>query len=234
VRSFLYAKKGEIVMEKTKAEKTMSGIMVFTIQRPNVRNAIDYDVMDDLNEIIDKVSNDPSCKALIITGSGEEAVCSGGDLSVFNQLHTKEDAHTMLSKMGHILYRLMTLNRPTVALFNGIAIGGGIELATACDFRIARSGTRFGFVQGRLAITTGWGGDTILFEKLPYDKACHLLYSAQTYSVEWRAEQGFVHHVINETNWREEGIYWIENMIQHSLPEFLFSYKEMAVRNGGF
>ncbi len=217
-------------MEKTKIEMTSSGIAVFTIKRPTVRNAIDYDVMEDLSNAINKVRNNASCKAFIITGSGDEAFCSGGDLSVFHGLNTKEEAYSMLSKMGNILFELMTLNRPTIALLNGIAIGGGCELATACDFRIARKGVKFGFVQGRLGITTGWGGGTMLLEKLGHDKACHLLYSAGTFSVEYGAENGFIQHVLQELDWVESGVRWTEQLFQNSSPSVLSSYKEISVR----
>jgi enoyl-CoA hydratase len=216
-------------MSKTLIERTSSDLLIFTINRQDVRNAIDYDVMEGLKEAIKTVRSDPSIKGLLIRGSGDEAFCSGGDLSVFHELHTKEQAFSMLSKMGNILYDLLTLNRPTVAVLNGTAVGGGCELASACDFRLAKAGGKFGFVQGRLAITTGWGGGTILLEKLPFDKASYLLYSAQIFQVEMGEEQGFIHKVLDQKNWEEEGIKWAETLIQNSSSNVLSSYKEMAI-----
>jgi enoyl-CoA hydratase len=217
-------------LEKTSVEKTEHGVVIVTIQRPSVRNAIDYDVMDQLNTIVEKLSDDISSKALIITGEGDHAFCSGGDLSAFHELHTQEEAYFMLSKMGEILYKLMTLNKPTVALMNGIAIGGGLELATACDFRIARANTKFGFVQGRLAITTGWGGGSYLFEKMPYDQAVKLLYSANMFSVEYGHQIGFIQHLIQEDHHREAGIKWVGDLVKNSNPLVLAAYKELAIR----
>ncbi|MFZ3588035.1 enoyl-CoA hydratase/isomerase family protein [Bacillus sp. DJP31] len=217
-------------MEKTRTEMRPDGIVVFTIQRPAVRNAIDFDVMENLKKVIQEVKENAACKALVITGNGEEAFCSGGDLSVFHGLHTKEEAYSMLSKMGHILYELLTLNRPTIALLNGAAVGGGCELATACDFRIARSGAKFGFVQGKLGITTGWGGGTMLLQKLTYDKACQLLYSAGTYTVEYGEQIGFIHNLIEDPNWKDAGIRWTGELVLNSSPAVLSSYKEIAVR----
>ncbi|MBM7659474.1 enoyl-CoA hydratase/carnithine racemase [Bacillus mesophilus] len=217
-------------MTKTSVEKTESGVVILTIQRPSVRNAIDYDVMDQLNNIVEELSVDISSKALIITGEGEQAFCSGGDLSVFHELHTEEEAYFMLSKMGEILFKLMTLKKPTVALMNGIAIGGGLELATACDFRIARTNTKFGFVQGRLGITTGWGGGSYLFEKLPYDQAAKLLYSANMASVEYGQQIGFIQHLIEEDNHREAGIKWVVDLVRNSDSLVLAAYKEMVIR----
>jgi enoyl-CoA hydratase/carnithine racemase len=216
-------------MSKYLTERTESDLLLFTINRKAIRNAIDFEVMDGLMEVINTVRNDTSIKALLITGCGNEAFCSGGDLSVFHELHTKEQAYLMLSKMGNILYELLTLNRPTVAILNGTAIGGGCELATACDFRIAKAGTKFGFVQGRLSITTGWGGGTMLMEKLPYDQASYLLYSAQTFSVEVGKEKGFIHKVLNEPEWSAQGMKWVSDLVEHSSSKVLSAYKQIAI-----
>ncbi|MED0656624.1 enoyl-CoA hydratase/isomerase family protein [Anoxybacillus ayderensis] len=175
------------------------GIVWFTICRPTRRNAIDYAVMDELEQALQLVECDDEAKVLVITGEGEEAFCAGGDLQVFHQLTTKEEAHAMLWKMGNILYRLLTLSKPTVALINGTAIGGGCELATACDFRFARAGARLGFVQANLAITTGWGGAAMLFEKMAYDKALDLLLHAQTITAEEAERIGFVHRIFPDS-----------------------------------
>ncbi|KAA0548187.1 enoyl-CoA hydratase/isomerase family protein [Bacillus sp. BGMRC 2118] len=217
-------------MKKTKLEHLDNNLLLFTINRPDVRNAIDYDVMEGFKEAIHTVKSDVSIKGLIITGTGEEAFCSGGDLSVFHGLHTKEEAYSMLSKMGDILFELMTLNRPTFALMNGTAVGGGCEIATACDVRIAKTSTKFGFIQGKLGITTGWGGGTMLVEKLPYDKAYEMLYSANVYSSDEGIELGYLNKVFNEIEFRKEGINWIEELLHTSSPSVLSSYKEISVR----
>ena len=159
-------------------EKREKGYLLFTINRSEKRNAINFDVMEGLAEAITRASS-PDIKALVITGKDDRAFCSGGDLSVFHLLHTKEEAYPMLSKMANILYSLLTLPVPTIALINGIAIGGGCELAAACDFRVARDGINAGFVQGKQAITTGWGGGSILAEKLQAPIAMKLLLEAE-------------------------------------------------------
>lgn len=170
------------------------GYLLFTISRIEKRNAINYDVMNGLTEAI-TLADDPAVKALVITGEGDHAFCSGGDLSVFHQLQTKEEAYIMLSKMSQILYSLLTLSKPTIALINGTAIGGGCELAAACDFRIAREGIKAGFVQGKQAITTGWGGGSILTEKLSSGRSMKLLMEAEIQTAEYLREMGFVDHI---------------------------------------
>ncbi|MEH7011908.1 enoyl-CoA hydratase/isomerase family protein [Neobacillus niacini] len=175
-------------------EKRNMGYLLFTITRSEKRNAINYDVMHGLTEAI-SLANDPAINALVITGEGDQAFCSGGDLSVFNQLQTKEEAYAMLSKMSQILYSLLTMTKPTIALLNGTAIGGGCELAAACDFRLAREGISAGFVQGKQAITTGWGGGTILAEKLPTVRSMKLLMEAEIQTAEYLREVGFIDHI---------------------------------------
>ncbi|MBT2687920.1 enoyl-CoA hydratase/isomerase family protein [Bacillus sp. ISL-47] len=175
-------------------EEHEGGLLVFTINRPEKRNAINYEVMDGLEEALSKAENE-SVKVLVITGAGDQAFCSGGDLSSFHHLKTEMEAFVMLSRMAGLLKNLFFLPKPTVALLNGTAVGGGCELAAACDFRIAKSGTRAGFIQGTLAITTGWGGGTMLMEKLLPANAMKMLMEACLYPTEELVGLGFVHSV---------------------------------------
>ncbi|WP_174733822.1 enoyl-CoA hydratase/isomerase family protein [Mesobacillus harenae] len=174
--------------------KDANGLLQFTINKIEKRNAICYNVMDGLLEAIE-LAGDEDVKALAITGAGEQAFCSGGDLSVFHELRTEEEAYGMLSKMSEILYKLLLLPKPTVAILNGTAVGGGCELAVACDYRIGSQGVKAGFVQGKLAITTGWGGGTILFEKLSPSNALKMLTEAQVYTADELQRLGFLDEI---------------------------------------
>lgn len=107
-----------------KVEKDIRGIMKILINRPEKRNAVNYQLMDELKSILSKAAHDDEVKLLVLTGAGSEAFCSGGDLSEFQDLHTEEEAFTMLSKMGEILYTLAVFPKPTFALINGSAVGG--------------------------------------------------------------------------------------------------------------
>ncbi|MFL6557384.1 MAG: enoyl-CoA hydratase/isomerase family protein [Bacillus sp. (in: firmicutes)] len=208
-------------------EKRDKGYLLFTINRSEKRNAINFDVMEGLSEAI-KRTTAPDIKALVITGKDDHAFCSGGDLSVFHLLHTKEEAYTMLSKMANILYSLLTLPVPTVALINGTAIGGGCELAAACDFRIARQDIKAGFVQGKQAITTGWGGGSILAEKLQAPIAMKLLMEAEVQTAAYLHTIGFIDalYLDNSLHACEE---FLEKMLTKDL-RVLQSYKMLLVR----
>ncbi len=176
------------------------GIVTFTIKREAKRNAINGEVMNGLKEAIDYVKREQkNCKIFVITGSGDKSFCSGGDLSEFHSLRTEEEAYGMLSKMGAILYDLATLEIPTIALVNGTAVGGGCEIATACDFRLVAAKAKAGFIQGTLAITSGWGGGTYLFERgLKYDDSLKMLVDAKPLNAKQLLDIGWASHVFEE------------------------------------
>lgn len=171
------------------------GIATFTINRPDKRNAINTAVMDGFDLFFQKINEDETISFAVITGAGDEAFCSGGDLSEFHDLRTASQAFPMLSRMADILYKVATLQVPVIALVNGSAVGGGCEIAIACDYRVIATHTKAGFIQGTLAITTGWGGATLLFEKDgKHDRVFRLLSEATVYNaeqllaVEWATE----------------------------------------------
>lgn len=183
--------------------KKKNGIGWITLNRPSVRNAINYDVMKHLSTLLNTAKKDEEVKVLIITGAGTKAFCSGGDLSAFHSLKTEEQAYGMLSKMGNILHELFFFPKPTVALLNGSAVGGGCEIASACDIRLARAEAKVGFIQGRLGITTGWGGGTYLLERINLTKAMDLLYSSTPVTAKQGMDYGFIQYVIKGNSLKE-------------------------------
>ena len=209
-------------------ERREKGYLLFTITRNEKRNAINYEVMHGLDEAVRIANDSDDVKALVITGSGEQAFCSGGDLTVFHSLGTSKEAYAMLSKMSTILYSLLTLPKPTLALMNGTAIGGGCEIAMACDFRLAKKGAKAGFVQGRQAITTGWGGGTILAEKLTAPKAMKLLMGAEIQSAEHLLRDGFIDEIFEGAPIKacEE---FLDNILSRDIS-VLNAYKNVWIR----
>ncbi len=197
---------------------------VLTINRPEQRNAINYDVMDNLMDAIRMAEEDERVNYIILTGSGEKAFCSGGDLAAFQGLHTKQQAYPMLRKMGNVLDRLFFCKKPTIALLNGHAVGGGSELAIACDYRVARSGIQVGFIQGSIGLTTGWGGATYALTRMDSGNALQMLMSADRYSAEAAAENGYLTYITKETNWQDAAYEYAEKLLNRS-PLILSSYK---------
>ncbi|WP_110929319.1 enoyl-CoA hydratase/isomerase family protein [Bacillus massiliglaciei] len=205
-------------------DKNDCGYLKITINRPEKRNAVNFQLMDELRTVLDEAERNPAVKILILTGSGTKAFCSGGDLGEFHSLHTEQEAYQMLSKMGSLVRDLAFLRKPTVAYLNGSAVGGGCEIAAACDFRIARSGVKLGFIQGTLGITTGWGGASLLLEKLPVQNALKMLMESGIYSAEEAMELGFISCISNETN----PALHLENLLKRE-AEILSSYKNILI-----
>ena len=214
--------------DKTTIHIDANHIMWFTINRPEIRNAIDYDVMKALKNSLMEVKRNKEIRAFVITGTGKQAFCSVGDLSVFHSLRSKEQAYSMLSEMGGILYDLMVLPVPTFAYLNGTAVGGGCEIASACDFRIAQHDVKVGFIQGKLGITTGWGGSSMLLEKINVPEAMEMLFSSKVYKATEAFDLGFIQKVLSHGS-IDEVQEWIHNKISPS-SNVLRSYKLVAIR----
>ncbi|WP_408010875.1 enoyl-CoA hydratase/isomerase family protein [Pseudalkalibacillus sp. A8] len=195
-------------MEKVKVA-VENGIGWIILNQPERYNAIDHDMIDLLDRSLIKLKNDKDVKVLVIRGAGEKSFCSGGDLSVFHQLHTQKQAYEMLSKMGNVLYKVFSFPKPTIALLNGVAVGGGCEVASACDFRISYPNVKFGFIQGTLGITTGWGGSTFIFERMNPENALEILISAKKFTAIEGYEKGFIQKVLAKEDPLKDFYEWI-------------------------
>lgn len=204
----------------------MDGICTFTINRIEKYNAINFDLINEFDQNLEQARVDASVKMIVIRGAGEKAFCSGGDLSEFHALKTEADAYSMLSKMGDVLYKLATFPKPTIAYINGIAIGGGCEIATACDIRVAHERARMGFVQGNQGITTGWGGGTLLMERLPLAQGFQLLWSASIKTAMEAKDTGYITEIIRE----DQELDVFLQTFKEKQSGVLQAYKQMLVR----
>jgi enoyl-CoA hydratase/carnithine racemase len=131
------------------------GLAVITIDRPHARNAISLSTMDRLNEALDGAEG---ARALVITGAGDKAFVSGGDLKELSAIRTEPDAAAMARKMRSVCDRIAAFPGPVLAALNGHALGGGAEVAVSADIRIAADDIRIGFNQVALEIMPAWGG----------------------------------------------------------------------------
>lgn len=205
-------------------------IATFTINRPAMRNAINTEVMDGLASFLAQLEENEKIAFAVITGSGDRAFCSGGDLTEFHGYHTADEAFPMLSKMAGLLYRLSTLPMPVIALVNGAAVGGGCEIASACDYRVVMSTAKAGFIQGTLAITSGWGGATQLFEKLSrHDHTLKLLSEAKIHTAQQLKELGWATEVIEGD--AQVGLDCFIDRMKSIHPNVHRSYKRVATAN---
>ncbi|WP_217585695.1 enoyl-CoA hydratase/isomerase family protein [Lentibacillus saliphilus] len=190
---------------------------VIRLNRPKKHNAISADMTAMLKSILKRAKDDP-IKCLVITGAGNKTFCAGGDLTQLHSDLESAEAYKLLSAMKDVLYEIVSFPVPTICVMNGNAVGGGCELATACDVRIARSKTQFGFVQANLGIAPGWGGGTILYEKVHPSFAYQWLMEGTVYDVDALHQKGWVHHIYDE-NVQGDFAHLLEDYLNRSIDQ---------------
>ncbi len=156
-----------------------NGVGLITIDRPSVLNAIGLDTMTELDRVLDWVEHGSDIGALVLTAAGQRAFVSGGDLKEFEQLTTHEAAAAMSLRMQRVMARLRRLPVPVIGAINGDALGGGCEVATACDLRIVSETAHFGFKQVTIGITPAWGGRRRLVDLVGRARALSLMLTGE-------------------------------------------------------
>ncbi len=155
--------------------ETQERVLYVTLNRPQKRNALSRSLLGELKATFEAQASNHDLVAAVLRGSGEQSFAAGGDLADFDQLRSEQDGRDMALLARAALDAVRSFPVPVVAALNGDALGGGAELAVSCDFRIAAAGVRIGFIQGRLAISTAWGGGVDLFELVGKRMALRLL-----------------------------------------------------------
>ncbi|MBJ7462550.1 MAG: enoyl-CoA hydratase/isomerase family protein [Mycolicibacterium sp.] len=179
-------------------------LAVITIDRPHARNAISLDTMDELNTALDGAAG---ASALAITGSGDRAFVSGGDLKELALLRTELEASSMAWRMRAICDRIAGFPGPVIAALNGHALGGGAEVAVAADIRIAADDIKIGFNQISLAIMPAWGGAERLGHLVGRSQALLLAGTGRVLDAPAAERVGLIDQVVPRaefaTSWRE-------------------------------
>lgn len=164
------------------------------LNRPEALNALNSKVLDELNAVLDQVDQNV-IRCLIISGSGEKAFAAGADIG--EMYHLNEEEGKAFSKKGNDLFRrIETFPLPVIAAVNGYALGGGCELAMACDIRIASENAVFGQPETGLGITPGFGGTQRLARLIPAGYAKQMIYTARNIKAEEALRIGLVNKVV--------------------------------------
>jgi enoyl-CoA hydratase len=171
------------------------GILTVTINRPDKLNALNRQVLDELDTEISRIHADPDVKGVILTGAGPKAFVAGADISEFLQAGPDEGA--ALAKRGQdIFFRIERCPKPFIAAVNGFALGGGCELAMACHFRVASENARFGQPEVNLGLIAGYGGTQRLTQLVGKGKSMELHMTAQIIDAKEALAWGLVNHVV--------------------------------------
>ena len=181
-------------LRDVKLEVTGS-IATITMNRPQAMNALNEKVLRELKEAIAQVRGDPAVRVLIITGEGQ-AFVAGADIRAMlakNLIEIRE-----FTRFGHeVMNDIERLEKPVIAAINGFALGGGLELALACDIRLASTQARMGFPEVGLGIFPGFGGTQRATRLIGRGRACELIFTGDQISAEEAASIGLVNRVVS-------------------------------------
>lgn len=178
-------------------------LAIITISRPKALNALNSETLKDLDLAITNVENDTNVYCVILTGAGEKAFVAGADIAEMKDLDSKGGEEFGL--LGNRVFRrLENLDKPVIAAISGFALGGGCELAMACDIRIASEKARFAQPETGLGITPGFGGTQRLPRIVGLGKAKELIYTCAMVNAEEALRIGLVNKVVPIENLMEE------------------------------
>ncbi len=166
------------------------------IDRPTSKNAMARHTAVRLKEIVEQVTADATIRAIIITGAGQQVFVAGGDLRDFDILSKQPNGAQQVLEMGAMMNALESCAVPVIAAVGGAALGGGCELALACDLVVAEEQATFSFRQAAMGLSTGWGGGTRLVERIGPMQAARLLLVGATIDASEALELGLVTQVV--------------------------------------
>jgi enoyl-CoA hydratase len=170
------------------------GLAILIINRPQALNALNYETLQEIKEAILQVSADNDMNALIITGAGEKAFVAGADIVFMEKLNAMEGRE--FGALGQAVFTsIENLRIPVIAAINGFALGGGCELAMACDIRLASENARFGQPEVGIGVTPGFGGTQRLARLIGAGPAKELIYTGMNIDAHEAFRLGLVNHV---------------------------------------
>jgi enoyl-CoA hydratase len=186
-------------MYKTLLTDLSDNILTVTIHRPDKLNAINKDVMSELDEVVTEIYSNKDIRSAIITGSGQKAFVAGADISEFIGL-TAEEGQALSAKGHGIFNRIAASPKPIAAAVNGFALGGGCELAMACHFRLCVPTAKFGQPEVNLGIIPGYGGTQRLVYLVGKGRAIEIMLSGRMVDATEAHTMGLVNYIVVEPN----------------------------------
>ena len=189
--------------DKVLLTKERDGIAVLTLNRAEVMNSFNFALLQAIKEQIEAFKFNNNIRVVIITGSGQKAFCAGADLkerTTYSELQVK----TFIFTIRNLFTSIEHLNKPVIAAINGVALGGGTELALACDIRIASMNALMGLTETRLAIIPGAGGTQRLPRLIGRGKAKELIFTGRRVDAREALQIGLVNQICEQESLLDE------------------------------
>ena len=181
-------------MYKNIKYEVKDSIGTVTINRPEAMNSLNYETLEELGKAFEEIANDPSVRSVIVTGEGK-AFVAGADIAAMSEM-TSVQGREMMKKGHQVMNFMEALEKPIIAAVNGFALGGGCELALACDFRIASERAKFGQPEVNLGIIPGFGGTQRLPRLVGKSKGKMLIMTADIIPAKEALEIGLCDKVV--------------------------------------
>ncbi len=207
-----------------------NGIAAITLNRPSKLNALNFELLKELEKALKQIYLDKGVKILIITGAGEKAFAAGADISELKE--NDKATGTMFSEFGSYVFKMIEqLDIPSIAAINGFTLGGGCELALACDMRFASENAKLGQPEVNLGIIPGYGGTQRLTHLVGKAKSMELTLTGDMLNANEAKEIGLVNQVFSQDNLMEETITFANKIISKSKPVIIAARKAINAAN---
>ena len=170
-------------------------VAIVTINRPKKLNALNRDTIEELHQVFKSIGKDSDIRVVILIGSGQKAFVAGADIAEFADFSAKEGRRLSAEGQEKLFTYIENFRKPVIAAVNGFALGGGLELAMACHFRIASQNARLGLPEVSLGVIPGYGGTQRLPQLVGKGRALEMIMTGGMIDADRAFESGLVNHV---------------------------------------
>lgn len=209
--------------------ETTDGIAVVTVSRPESLNALNGQVLSELECTLYGIGQDSAVRAVVLTGAGEKAFVAGADIKEMAAMNPHE-AHRFAAAGQRLMLFIEQMAKPVIAAVNGYALGGGLELALACDFIYAADNAKLGFPEVTLGIIPGFGGTQNLSRLVGANRARELVLSGRMITAQRALEWGIVNEVCPQAELKERAVATAREIAKNGA--LAVGYAKDAIANG--
>lgn len=215
--------------EKTVLVEIKSGVATIILNRPTAMNSLNDTLVIDMTSALTQVQDDPNVRAVILTGSGK-AFCAGGDLFYLGSLRDMATARKFIIDAGKITSMIMNMEKPVIAMVNGVAAGAGFNIALACDVIFCAKSVRFAQSFVKVGLVPDCGGMYLLSRAVGIHKAKELMFTADLIDANTAMELGVVNQVVDDAQLKDV-VYKFADRLAASAPIALALMKRVLNRS---